>query len=178
MNGWLGYGSSLAAGSLAEPNDTNYGRQPISFGTLDRTTLVDLTPGTVGPASVAWGAIGFIGVFDAQSGGNLLFWLTTSAPLSVAVGGSITSSAGSLRMVFPELGGSSPLRVWPTGAVVANTVDGRPVTVGVPLQFAGGVISAQVPTFGTTVSMGSLPQSQPVSGTGQLWNNGGVISVA
>ena len=98
--------------------------------------------------------------------------------MQIAVGGTISSSAGSLRMVFPDLGAASSVRAWPTGAVVANTTDGRQVTVGVPLQLSGGVISAQVPAFGATVSMNLLPQSQPPSGTGQLWNNGGVISVA
>lgn len=178
LMGWLGYGSSVSAGGFIEPADVNYARRPITLGSLDQTILVDLVGGTVGPAGTAWGTISYIGIFDAQIGGNLLLWLLTSSPVQVLAGTTISASAGSLQMLFRELGGSAPVRSWPSGAVVAMTPDGRPVSVGVPLQLSGGVISAQVPTFGTTVSMASLPQSQPAGGTGQLWNNGGVISVA
>ena len=66
---------------------------------------------------------------------------------------------------------------WPAGVVVAQAPDGRGLTAGVAIEVAGGQLSAQAPAFGTTVTMGGLPTAPP-SGSGLLWNNGGVISIA
>jgi hypothetical protein len=117
-------------------------------------------------------------LFDSQSGGNLLLWLPLPMPLTIQAGGTITSSRGSNRFYFPDLQGNvGQTRVWPGGSVIGKTPDGRAIISGVPLQFTAGILAAQASIFSATVTMAGLPASQPASGTGQLWNNGGIISV-
>ena len=179
FNGWLGYGTAVVAGILGEPADPAYVRRPIVLGDLNSGIVGDVGSGTVGPASVAWGSIGFMALFDAQSSGNMLLWLPLRVPIVIQIGNTITTGNGGNSFNFSDLrGGVGMTRVWPTGSIVATTVDGRALTAGVPLQATGGLLSAQALAFGSTVTMAALPQAQPVLGSGQLWNNGGVISVA
>lgn len=179
FNGWLGYGSAVTAGVLAEPTDTAYLRRPIVLGAMNNGVVADVGSGTVGPAAIAWGSIGFMALFDAPSAGNMLLWLPLLVPIVGRAGNTITSGDGGNSFNFSDLrAGATATRVWPAGCVVATTTDGRPLTAGVPLQATAGVLSAQVLAFGSTVTMASLPQAQPTTGSGQLWNNGGVISVA
>ena len=179
FSGWLGYGTTVTAGILAEPADPSYLRRPIVLGDMNAGIVGDVGSGTVGPASTAWGPIGFMALFDAQSSGNMLLWLPLPAPIVVQTGNTITTGNGGNSFSFNELRSNvGATRLWPSGSIVATTADGRPLTAGVPLQATGGLLSAQALAFGSTVKMASLPQAQPTTGTGQLWNNGGVISVA
>ena len=179
FNGWIGYGSTAQADVLAEPADAAYVRRPFVLGDLDSGIVSDVGSGTVGPAGTAWGAIGFAGLFDAQSGGNLLLWFPLRVPVTVQAGGTITSSGGGNRFLFPDLqAGASRIHVWPAGSKVASMADGRLLTAGVPLQVSGSVLAAQASVFGTSVMMSNLPGAQPAAGSGQLWNNGGIISIA
>ena len=179
FNGWIGYGSAVQAGVLAEPADAAYARRPFVLGDLDNGIVADVGGGTVGPAGAAWGAIGFAALFDAQTGGNLLLWFPLPVPVAVQAGGTITSGGGGNRFRFPDLqGGSFRTHLWPAGTVVAGTPDGRLLTAGVSLQVSGGTLGAQASVFGTGVVMASLPAAQPTVGSGQLWNNGGIISIA
>lgn len=179
FNGWLGYGTAVQNGSLLEPTDSSYSRRPFVLGDIDSGIVSDVGSGTVGPAAVAWGSIGYAGIFDTNVSGNLLLWMPIQLPVLVTLGGTITSGSGGNRFFFPDLQGSHrSTYVWPAGASVARTFDGRFLTAGVALQVTGGQLAAQAQTFGTTVTMGTLPAAQPVSGTGLLWNNGGIISIA
>lgn len=179
FSGWLGYGSAVQGGVLVEPSDPAYARRQYILGDIDSGIVSDVGSGTVGPAGATWGTICFVAVFDAQAGGNLLLWLPLQAPLVVGVGGTITSSGGANSFFFPDLQMSRrTVVVWPVGAPVARTLDGRVLTAGVALQAVGGQLTAQTAAFGTNVTMASLPAAQPSSGTGQLWNNGGIISVS
>jgi hypothetical protein len=179
FRGWLGYGAGLASGTLSEPADTNYARRPVEFGRPDSGVVLDMNGGTVGPATSSWGSLTHVGIFDAPSAGNLLLWFPLASPAVVQAGGSYTAPAGSYRMSFPALQpGRLTLCSWPANTVVGSMTDGRPVSTGVAAQASEGTLSAQAISLGATVTMASLPSSQPASGSGQLWNNGGVISVA
>ena len=179
FNGWIGYGSAVQAGVLTEPADAAYVRRPFVLGDLDSGIVADVGSGTVGPAGAAWGPIGFAALFDAQTGGNLLLWFPLPVPINVQLGGTVTSGGGGNRFYFPDLkGGASGIRLWPAGSAVGGTPDGRVLTTGVALQVSSGVLAAQAPAFGSSVMMANLPAAQPAVGSGQLWNNGGVISVA
>ncbi len=179
FSGWIGYGTAMQGGSLVEPTDTGYARCPFVLGDLDSGIVSDVGSGTVGPAVAAWGSISFEALFDAQVGGNLLLWMPMRVPVPVGVGRTITSGTGRHRFFFPDLqSGVRSTFVWPAGAQVARTSEDRVLTAGVPLQFAGGHLAAQTATFGVAVTMASLPAAQPTSGTGLLWNNGGIISIA
>lgn len=179
FTGWLGYGLAVQTGILVEPADPTYVRRPFVLGDMNNGIVGDVGSGTVGPATTAWGRIGFMALFDAQIGGNMLLWLPVPAPLVIRIGNTITMAGGSSSFLFSDLqAGRNATFTWPAGSVVARTPDGRVLTAGVPLQIMGGQLSAQVLTFGGTVTMVALPLAQPVSGTSQLWNNGGVISIS
>ena len=179
FNGWLGYGTSITAGVLAEPADSGYVRRPFVLGSLDSGIVSDVGSGTVGPAVVPWGMIGFMGMFDAQMGGNLLLWTNLATPIAVPANHTITSGTTASHFLFPDLR-EAPYNthVWPIGASVARTHDGRILIAGVPLQATNGQLAAQTQAFGTMVTMASLPTTQQTAGSGLLWNNGGVISVS
>ena len=179
FNGWLGYGTNVMAGVLAEPVDNGYVRRPFMLGNLDSGIVSDMGSGTVGPAVTPWGVIGFTGVFDAQVGGNLLLWMSLPTPITVPANHTITSGTTVTHFLFPELR-EAPYNthVWPTGAPVARTHDGRILIAGVPLQATNGQLAAQNQAFGSAVTMASLPTIQQTAGSGLLWNNGGVISVS
>lgn len=179
FNGWLGYGLAVQAGILGEPTDAAYVRRPFVLGDINSGIVGDVGGGTVGPATSAWGTIGFMALFDAQVGGNMLLWLPVPAPLVIRAGNTITMAGGSNSFLFSDIqAGRNTTFAWPAGSVVARTPDGRVLTAGVPLQSTGGQLSAQLLAFGSTVTMVALPLAQPVSGTSQLWNNGGVISIS
>lgn len=179
FSGWLGYGLAVQAGILVEPTDPAYVRRAFVLGDINSGNVGDVGSGTVGPATVAWGTIAVMALFDAQVGGNMLLWLPMAAPLVIRAGNTITMAGGSSSFLFADIqAGRNTTIAWPAGSVVARTPDGRVLTAGVPLQSTGGQLSAQVLTFGSTVTMVALPLAQPVSGTSQLWNNGGVISIS
>ena len=179
FNGWLGYGTSVTAGVLAEPADNGYMRRPFVLGSVDNGIVSDIGKGTVGPAVTSWGVIGFSGLFDAQIGGNLLLWMTLPNPINVLPNRTITSGAMTSHFLFPDLRNASyNTHAWPVGAPVAQTHDGRILTAGVPLQATNGQLAAQSQIFGTAVTMAVLPTTQQSVGSGLLWNNGGVISVS
>ena len=179
FSGWLGYGTVIAAGVLVEPTDSGYVRRPFILGNMDNGIVSDVGSGTVGPAVAAWGTIGYMGLFDAQAGGNLLLWLPLPQPITVLANGTITSGTGANRLLFPDLqAGEHITQVWPASARVAQTFDGRILTAGVSLQVTGGQLAAQTQTLGTTVTMAGLPTAQQTTGSGLLWNNGGVISIS
>ena len=54
---------------------------------------------TFGPSTAAWGTVNAVGIYDALTGGNLLFFanLATSFPVTAA-GASITFSQGQLAL--------------------------------------------------------------------------------
>ena len=178
FSGWIGYGTGVQAGTLLEPSDTSYARRRIQFSALENRMTFDVGGGTVGPASVSWGALSIAGLFDAQSGGNLLLVSPLQSPAIIAVGGTYTT--GPRSNVFVGVGqiGGSGTESYPAGAVIGVTSDGRQWVTNVAVQISAGVLSAQTPSFGTTVTMATLPAQQPTTGSGQLWNNGGIISVA
>ena len=179
FNGWIGYGTNVAAGVLAEPVDGGYLRRPFVLGTMDHGIVGDVGSGTVGPAVAAWGVIGYMGLFDAQVGGNLLLWAPLPVPIAVLANGTITSGTNANRLRFPDLQADDhATHLWPVGAPVARTADGRVLIAGVPLQVTDMRLAAQSQTFGAAVTMAALPPTQQAAGSGLLWNNGGIISVS
>lgn len=178
LNGWMGYGTGFSSGSLVEPVDQNYARHPFSLEALDDGVARSGTGGTVGPASQGWGSLLFCAVFDAVQNGNMLFWMPLERPVPVATSGTLTTGRNAVRLLFPGLRNIAAGCSWPAGAVIGEAGHQRPVTAGVALQFSGGMFSVQAAVFGASVNMSAIPGAQPVAGSGLLWNNGGVISIA
>ena len=178
FSGWIGYGTSLQTGILQEPADNTYIRRPIQFSALQSGTTFDLSGGTVGPSSVAWGTLTVAGLFDAVSGGNLLASFPLIVPVLIKARMTYTTGPGANLLSGHDLRDGTSIRAFPAGTAIGFTPDGRNVIANLPLQVTGGVLSAQSLTFGTTVTMATLPIQASVTGSGQLWNNGGIVAVS
>lgn len=90
-------------GTEVSTSGTNYARQPITFGTpaynMDGSVKVaNLAQVTFLTASSVWGTIVGFGIYDAASGGNLLYFGTLSAMQSVSTGDTIVFDTGSLNV--------------------------------------------------------------------------------
>lgn len=175
FTGWIGYGTLVSNGVLQEPADPAYARRPIQFSLLENRMAFDTGSGTVGPSSIAWGTLTLAGLFDAVSGGNLLVFFPLAVPITIGVGTTYTTGPGSNVVSGNSLHGT---QTFPSGTAIGATPDGRQMVSNLPLQVSNGVLMAQSLTFGATVSMSTLPSQAPAAGSGQLWNNGGIIAVA
>ncbi len=178
FSGWLGFGTALAGNALSEPADGAYARRPVLLGPLSAGRAQDVIAGTIGPASSPWSPILFAGLFDALSGGNLLATWPLAKPITLGAGQTWTSQ-GVFTLTLDGEAGASPLasRSWVAGTRVGTVGNGCVVTAAQNLQLSGGQLSIAGGGISLT-SVGSLPSTAPISGSGQLWNNGGVICVA
>ena len=180
-SGWLGIGTAFSADALIEPLDAAYGRRPFVFGPLFNGRSSDLFPGSIGPAATPWGTLLFAGLFDSPGGGNLLLCWPLARPVTIAAGQTWTSN-GALALTLSADTTSAPsaVRTWVAGAQF-GTVGGAALvaTACQNLQVCNGLLS-MLPTGASapTQSLSNLPTVAPVAGSGQLWNNGGVICIA
>ncbi len=178
FSGWIGYGTAVQGNVLQEPADAAYARRPIVFAPLQNGMTFDINSGTVGPSSVAWGTLIFAGLFDAVSGGNLLVVFPLLLPVTVGAGATYTTGPGTNLVSGCGMPNGVATSLFPAGTMVGVTPDGRMLVANISLQLINGALSAQNSTFGATVTMSTLPSQSPNAGSGQLWNNGGIISVA
>ncbi|WP_428394150.1 phage tail fiber protein [Lichenicoccus sp.] len=178
FSGWIGYGIGLVAGSLQEPSDPAYGRRAVHFSVLENGVAFDTGGGTVGPSSANWGFLTYAALFDDRQAGNLLLSCPLLHPVNIHTGATFTSSPGANFIIGLGFVGGPGAQGFPAGTLIGLTPDGRQWTTGVAVQISGGVLSAQVQSFGSNVTMANLPSQSPTSGTGALWNNGGIIAVA
>ena len=178
FSGWLGFGTALTGNALSEPTDSAYARRPVLLGPLSAGRAQDMVAGTVGPASTAWSPLLFAGLFDALSSGNLLATWALAYPVVLAAGRTWTSQ-GAFTLTLDGEAGASPLapRSWFAGMRIGTVGDSRVVTAAQNLQLSGGQLFIAGGGASLT-SVGSLPSTAPVTGSGQLWNNGGVICIA
>lgn len=91
-----GGGTQVSGGGYARKsvsaNGTNYGvTAMVASNNLD----ISFTA-----ATAAWGTVTHFGIFDAASGGNLLFWAPLAAEKTVAIGDTITIAAGAMTFTF------------------------------------------------------------------------------
>ena len=178
FSGWIGLGYTYTAGVIAEPTDSGYSRRVVTYGPLFNGRTDELGPGTIGPAASNWNSLVFAGLFDAASGGDLLAFWPLSRPITLAVGQTWTTSGmfGLVLSVGSSTGAGQSV-FWTAGSQIGTTTTGRPVIACQNLAVTDGHLS-MVSAAATPVSLGSLPTISPATGSGQLWNNGGVICVA
>ncbi len=177
FSGWLGFGTAFAANALSEPSDQAYARRTVVLSPLFNGRAQDTIPGTIGPATQNWNALLFGGLFDAATGGDLLAVWPLPRPIVLSKGQTWTSN-GDFSLVLDGDPALSPLatRSWIAGGRIGVIGGFSVVTACQNLQLSGGQLSM---TGGSSLSNGSsLPSAAPASGSGQLWNNGGVICIA
>jgi len=86
------------AGGGTEVSGNGYARQAVTFGAPSGGTITNSSSPTFTAAGGAWGTIGYFGVFDAASAGNLLGWDALSAPKTIADGDSANFAVGALTV--------------------------------------------------------------------------------
>ena len=178
FTGWIGYGTLFNGLQISEPADGAYSRRPLSYGPLDGSCAIDLSTGSIGPAVAIWENLLFVGLFDAFTAGELLAVIPLDRPVTVLPGMTLTESRRfSFRLsVVPGSAETANLS-WVAGMEIGKTINGTSVTACCNLQLINGAITA-LPSSSTPLTTTALPSIAPASGSGQLWNNGGVICIA
>ena len=93
----VGTGSS-DAGLTGEPSGNGYARQAVSF-TVTGATASNGNALTLGPCTgTNWGTMSHFGLFDAPTGGNLLWHGPLEAAKLVEVGDSLTIAIGDVAL--------------------------------------------------------------------------------
>jgi hypothetical protein len=88
------------AGGGTEVSGTAYARQAVTFGAPTTSTTgsscansADVTFPTAGSA---WGTVTHFGIFDAASGGNLLYYSSLTSSITIASGDPVKFNTGAL----------------------------------------------------------------------------------
>lgn len=79
---WAGTQAALSTTASTGTNGTTSNNNPVSFGTT----------------SGSWGTVTHFGLFDALSGGNLLFWAALTTPQTIGSGATPSFAASSLTI--------------------------------------------------------------------------------
>lgn len=79
-----------------EVSGGSYVRLPLTFGASSSGTAVTTADIVYSTATVDWGNIVYGGIYDAVSGGNLLFHATFNAPKLIKIGDIFKILAGDL----------------------------------------------------------------------------------
>lgn len=85
-------------GETTEVSDSAYARQLITFGdvtdgTVSNTNLIEFAP-----AAVNYGVITHVGIYDSQTGGNLLFYKKLTASIVAGQGVGVSIQIGDLTV--------------------------------------------------------------------------------
>lgn len=95
----VGTGSS-DTGLTGEPSGNGYARQSITFTVTDDTAS-NSNAITIGPCSgTNWGTMSHFAIFDAETGGNLLWHGALTASKLVEVGDSLTVAIGDIDLTL------------------------------------------------------------------------------
>lgn len=84
-----------------EVSGNAYARQVVTFGAPSGTPRVSVNSGAVTyPAATpsGWGTVVAFGIFDASTGGNLLYWANLTASKAVAVNDVLQFAIGALTV--------------------------------------------------------------------------------
>lgn len=82
------------------PTSLGYQRQLLTFSAVTQSAGVGVISSsngqTFGPASSSWGSVSHIGLFDAQTSGNMLYFNSSSVAQNVAAGDRAVFNTGSI----------------------------------------------------------------------------------
>jgi len=177
FSGWMGYATGYTDGVFVEPTDAAYRRRTIMFSQLSNGWTGSQTGGTVGPAVADWGLLTHAGLFDTESGGVPVICLPLATPVQVAAGSTFSESAGAYMLrLSPTVVDAHASAMWPPGAPIATTQYGAECLAGAVAQLAAGSISRMQFPLDSATKVSALPSAP--TGSGTLWSNGGILSVA
>jgi hypothetical protein len=88
------------SGGGTEVSGGGYQRQPISLAPASNGATYNVEDIVFPTATSDWGTIVAVGIFDAQTGGNLLMWAMLTTPKTVNAGDTFIIKAGDLDISF------------------------------------------------------------------------------
>ena len=90
------------AGTGTEVTGGSYARVASSFPTASGTTglVVSDATATFPTATAGWGAVGWIGLWDSLSGGNMIYHTALDAPKTIDAGDIFKISSGNLKVTL------------------------------------------------------------------------------
>lgn len=90
------------AGTGTEVSGTGYARVQAEFGTASGTggSVATTTDTTWAAAGASWGTVGWIGVWDASSSGNMLYHTALDAAKTIDTGDVFKITAGNLTVTL------------------------------------------------------------------------------
>lgn len=84
------------AGSGTEVSGTGYARKPVTFNAPTGGACFNAADVLFNVATGSWGTVGFVGVFDALTGGNLLYHGSIATPKAIETDDQLKISAGDI----------------------------------------------------------------------------------
>ena len=88
------------AGSGTEVSGGSYARQSATFAAPSNGASVTNADITFPQATASWGTVGWIGIFDALTTGNLLYHTALDASKTIEIGDIFKISAGNLSVTL------------------------------------------------------------------------------
>ena len=88
------------AGTGAEVSGGSYARVASSFATATTGSVVTDATATFPTATANWGTVGWIGLWDAASSGNMLYHTALDAPKTIDSGDIFKITAGNLSVTL------------------------------------------------------------------------------
>lgn len=83
-----------------EVSGGSYARQSVTFGAPSNGVAVNSGAVTFPTATASWGTIGWIGIRDAATGGNLLYHAPMTASKTIGAGDIFTMSTSNLSVTL------------------------------------------------------------------------------
>ena len=94
----LSTGSFNDDASGTELSGNGYTRKAITFGTASSGSIASNSAVEFDTATGSWGSVGFFGLFDASTGGNLLYHGAFTSAKTIATGDILKIASGSLTV--------------------------------------------------------------------------------
>lgn len=88
------------ANTGTEVTGGSYARQPASFGAPSNGASLTSADISFPQASASWGTVGWIGILDASTAGNLLYHTPLTASKTIDTGDIFKIAAGSLSVTL------------------------------------------------------------------------------
>jgi hypothetical protein len=86
------------AGTGTEVNGGGYARQPITFNAPSNGQVTNAADILFPVATASWGTVTHIGIYDAASGGNLLFHGALTASKTISTDDQLKIAAGDISI--------------------------------------------------------------------------------
>lgn len=87
-------------GTGTEVSGGSYTRQSVAFSAPSNGATANSATVEFAQATASWGTIGWVGLYDASTGGNLLYHSPLEAAKTIATGDVFRISAGSLTVTL------------------------------------------------------------------------------